>query len=57
MFKAKRDPPPFVMWEYENHIYLVEMYKKIMGGTKKNVYQLGTYSKFVRFVYEKKFNI
>jgi len=56
MFR-KKTPPSFVMWENKYHIFMVELYKKIINGTEKGVYQYGTYSGFVRFMYDKRFDL
>lgn len=39
------------LWEYKNKEILVMLYKKMISELSNDVYQYGTYSKFVKFVY------
>jgi hypothetical protein len=44
------------LWEYENKIFLEEMYKILINDLKNNIYENGTYSKFVKFIYSHYYN-
>ena len=39
------------LWEHQHKIFLVEMYKIAINNLESDMYQNGTYSNFVKFIY------